>query len=173
MSPRPFIILVQPSRFDATRAPTPLHTAWAYCHVPAGSDFDGTELIESEIERFAPGFRDTIVARAKKTTSTLSTYNENYVGGDINGASPLSISSSRAPWPHSIRMRHRSTTCSCARRRHRRVEVFTACAATSLLGARSGASFGRRRRSSPERPVTPSAWLEARGSLFRKRRPLP
>jgi phytoene dehydrogenase-like protein len=85
VSPRPFIILVQPSRFDATRAPAPLHTAWAYCHVPAGSDFDATELIESEIERFAPGFRATIVGRAKMTTSALTAYNLNYVGGDING----------------------------------------------------------------------------------------
>jgi phytoene dehydrogenase-like protein len=85
VSPRPFIILVQPSRFDGTRAPAPMHTAWAYCHVPAASDFDATELIEAQIERFAPGFRDTVVARAKKTTSDLSAYDENYVGGDING----------------------------------------------------------------------------------------
>jgi phytoene dehydrogenase-like protein len=85
VSNRPFIILVQPSRFDATRAPEPLHTAWAYCHVPAGSDFDATALIESEIERFAPGFRNTIAARATKTTSELSAYNANYIGGDING----------------------------------------------------------------------------------------
>jgi phytoene dehydrogenase-like protein len=85
VSERPFIILVQPSSFDPSRAPAPLHTAWAYCHVPHSSDFDATELIESEIERFAPGFRATIVARAGKTTSELVEYDPNYVGGDING----------------------------------------------------------------------------------------
>jgi phytoene dehydrogenase-like protein len=85
VSEHPFIILVQPSLFDPTRAPHPLHTAWAYCHVPAASDFDATELIESEVERFAPGFRTIIEARAGKTTSDLSAYDENYVGGDING----------------------------------------------------------------------------------------
>ncbi len=85
VSARPFIILVQPSLFDPARAPAPFHTAWAYCHVPAASDFDAAPLIESEIERFAPGFRKTIEARAGKTTSELSSYDENYVGGDING----------------------------------------------------------------------------------------
>jgi phytoene dehydrogenase-like protein len=85
VSAHPFIIVVQPSLFDPSRAPEPWHTAWAYCHVPAASDFDAGDLIESEIERFAPGFRGTIEARAGKTTSDLSAYDENYVGGDING----------------------------------------------------------------------------------------
>ena len=82
---RPFVIFVQPSRFDSTRAPVGQHTAWAYCHVPVGSSVDATALIEGEIERFAPGFRELILARAVMTPASLESYNANYVGGDING----------------------------------------------------------------------------------------
>ena len=82
---RPFVLLAQQSLFDETRAPAGEHTAWAYCHVPAGSDVDMTERIEAQIERFAPGFRDRILARHTMTASQMEAYNPNYIGGDING----------------------------------------------------------------------------------------
>jgi phytoene dehydrogenase-like protein len=82
---RPFIILAQPSLFDPTRAPAAMHTAWAYCHVPAGSALDAGEAIEAEIERFAPGFRSLVLARAARGPREIEAYDPNYVGGDING----------------------------------------------------------------------------------------
>lgn len=82
---KPFVLLAQPSRFDPTRAPEGKHTAWAYCHVPNGSTVDMTEAIESQVERFAPGFRDRILARHTMNTTELQAYNANYIGGDING----------------------------------------------------------------------------------------
>jgi phytoene dehydrogenase-like protein len=81
----PFVLLAQPSLFDPTRAPAGKHTAWGYCHVPNGSTVDMTERIERQIERFAPGFRDRILARHMMTATDLERYNPNYVGGDING----------------------------------------------------------------------------------------
>jgi phytoene dehydrogenase-like protein len=87
VSERPFIILAQPSRFDDTRAPAGLHTAWAYCHVPIGSTLDMTDRIERQVERFAPGFRDVILARHTITPTAFEDYNANYVGGDIVGGS--------------------------------------------------------------------------------------
>ncbi|HVU56859.1 MAG TPA: NAD(P)/FAD-dependent oxidoreductase [Puia sp.] len=82
---KPYILLAQQSLFDATRAPEGKHTGWAYCHVPNGSTKDMTETIERQIERFAPGFRDRILARHVMNTSQLESYNANYIGGDING----------------------------------------------------------------------------------------
>jgi phytoene dehydrogenase-like protein len=82
---KPFVLLAQPSVFDASRAPAGKHTAWAYCHVPHGSTEDMTNIIEQQVERFAPGFRDTILARHTFNTAELEAYNPNYVGGDING----------------------------------------------------------------------------------------
>ncbi|HEU0236426.1 MAG TPA: NAD(P)/FAD-dependent oxidoreductase [Candidatus Limnocylindrales bacterium] len=82
---RPFVLLVQPTRFDPTRAPAGSHTAWAYCHVPNGSPADMTSAIETQVERFAPGFRDLVVARATHGAAQLEAHDENYVGGDING----------------------------------------------------------------------------------------
>jgi phytoene dehydrogenase-like protein len=82
---RPFCIVVQPGVVDSTRAPAGQQTLWAYCHVPAGSVVDMTEQIESQIERFAPGFRDRILARHTMTTSEMEAHNPNYVGGDITG----------------------------------------------------------------------------------------
>jgi phytoene dehydrogenase-like protein len=81
----PFTLLVQPSLFDPSRAPPSAHTAWAYCHVPHGSSWDVSAAIESHVERFAPGFRQRIVARATKTAMEMQRFNRNYVGGDING----------------------------------------------------------------------------------------
>ncbi|HEX8731587.1 MAG TPA: NAD(P)/FAD-dependent oxidoreductase [Ktedonobacterales bacterium] len=82
---RPFVLLAQQSLFDPTRAPVGRQTAWAYCHVPASSEEDMTERIESQIERFAPGFRKRILARHSFTAAEMEAYNPNYVGGDING----------------------------------------------------------------------------------------
>ncbi|MFN2625883.1 MAG: phytoene desaturase family protein [Mycobacteriales bacterium] len=82
---RPFVLLAQQSVFDPSRAPTGRHTAWGYCHVPNGSTVDMTERIERQIERFAPGFRDRVLARSIRTPAQLESYNANYVGGDING----------------------------------------------------------------------------------------
>lgn len=82
---KPFVLFTQPSAFDDTRAPAGQHTAWAYCHVPNGSTEDYTEVIEQQVERFAPGFRETILARHKFAAVEMETYNPNYVGGDING----------------------------------------------------------------------------------------
>ncbi len=85
VSPSPYIVLAQQSLFDSSRAPSGKHTAWAYCHVPHGSTADLSELIESRIERYAPGFRDVILARNTLTAAAMEQYNANYVGGDING----------------------------------------------------------------------------------------
>ena len=82
---RPYVLLAQQSLFDRTRAPDGRHTAWAYCHVPNGSDVDMTERIESQVERFAPGFRERILARSALGPADLERSNPNYVGGDING----------------------------------------------------------------------------------------
>ncbi len=82
---KPFVLLAQQSLFDETRAPAGKHTGWAYCHVPNGSDKDMTENIERQVERFAPGFRERILARHTFNTSQLEGYNPNYIGGDING----------------------------------------------------------------------------------------
>jgi phytoene dehydrogenase-like protein len=85
ISGMPFVLLAQPSLFDTTRAPVGRHTGWAYCHVPNGSTEDMTEAIEAQVERFAPGFRDLVLARHTKNTVELERLNANLVGGDIGG----------------------------------------------------------------------------------------
>jgi len=82
---RPFVLLTQLSLFDSARAPAGKHTGWAYCHVPNGSTVDMTEAIESQVERFAPGFRDRILARNVMPPAELERGNPNLVGGDFNG----------------------------------------------------------------------------------------
>jgi len=82
---KPLVLLAQQSLFDEGRAPTGKHTAWAYCHVPSGSTLDVSENITTQIERFAPDFRDLILAKHVYTASQMQAYNPNYVGGDING----------------------------------------------------------------------------------------
>ncbi|MES2807287.1 MAG: NAD(P)/FAD-dependent oxidoreductase [Bacteroidota bacterium] len=82
---KPFVLLAQQSLFDKTRAPEGKHTAWAYCHVPNGSTQDMTTIIEQQVERFAPGFRDLILAKHTMNTAQVEAYNPNYIGGDING----------------------------------------------------------------------------------------
>ena len=82
---KPFVLLAQQSLFDPTRAPAGRQTVWGYCHVPHGSTLDMTESIEAQIERFAPGFRQRVLARSTMSAAAFEVYNPNYVGGDITG----------------------------------------------------------------------------------------
>ena len=82
---RPFVLLVQPTIADPSRAPAGKHVAWAYCHVPNGSPANMTAAIEAQVERFAPGFRDLVLARSTRDAPAMEAYDANYVGGDING----------------------------------------------------------------------------------------
>ncbi len=82
---RPFVLLVQPTIADPSRAPEGKHVAWAYCHVPNGSTVHMTGAIEAQVERFAPGFGDLVLARATKDATAMEAWDANYVGGDING----------------------------------------------------------------------------------------
>ncbi|HUL59156.1 MAG TPA: NAD(P)/FAD-dependent oxidoreductase [Anaeromyxobacteraceae bacterium] len=100
---RPFVLLAQPSLFDPSRAPPGRHTAWAYCHVPSGFDGDATAAVEAQVERFAPGFRDLVLARAARGPVDLDRENPNLVGGDVGaGACGLRQTVARprvlAPW---------------------------------------------------------------------------
>jgi phytoene dehydrogenase-like protein len=81
---RPFVLLAQYHPWDPSRAPAGKTTAWAYCHVPNGSDVDMTERIEAQVERFAPGFRDQILARSTHSPAQIEAHDANYIGGDIN-----------------------------------------------------------------------------------------
>ncbi len=87
MPQRPFVLVVQAAVADASRAPAGKHTLWAYAHVPNGSAVDATEAIEAQLERFAPGWRDLVLARHVTAPAQLEEYNANFVGGDINGGS--------------------------------------------------------------------------------------
>jgi phytoene dehydrogenase-like protein len=82
---RPFVLLVQQTLFDTTRAPEGEHTAWTYCHVPNGSSVDMTKRIERQIERFAPGFHDRVLARCVTPPAALERQNANLVGGEVSG----------------------------------------------------------------------------------------
>jgi phytoene dehydrogenase-like protein len=82
---RPFVLTAQPSLFDPSRAPQGQHTFWAYCHVPNGSTVDMAERLEAQIERFAPGFRDCVLARNVSNPAALERMNANLLGGDISG----------------------------------------------------------------------------------------
>ncbi len=84
-SDKPFVLLVQPSVCDPSRAPAGQHTAWGYCHVPNSSTLNRTDAIEAQVERFAPGFRDCILARKTWNTATLESWNPNLLGGDLSG----------------------------------------------------------------------------------------
>jgi phytoene dehydrogenase-like protein len=85
MTDKPFVLVAQQSMFDATRAPEGKHTGWAYCHVPHGWTGDATDAIENQLERFAPGFRDRILARRTINPAQYEEHNANFVGGDIAG----------------------------------------------------------------------------------------
>ncbi|WP_082642217.1 phytoene desaturase family protein [Microbacterium enclense] len=108
MPDRPFVIAAQPSLFDSSRAPVGKHTFWAYAHVPAGAHhMSDADLIDDQIERFAPGFKDLILQRSVRTPHQMQQHNPNYVGGDFTGGTPnvrqlLRRPVLRAPWrtPH-------------------------------------------------------------------------
>ena len=85
VSQRPFVLFAQPTIVDSSRAPTGQHVAWAYCHVPNGCAYDMTEIVERQVERFAPGFRDRILAHHRMGPAAMEVYDANYVGGDITG----------------------------------------------------------------------------------------
>ncbi len=85
VSDRPFVLLAQPTLADPSRAPAGRHIAWAYCHLPSGSVVDASALIEAQIERFAPGFRECVLARTISTPKILEAHDANLVGGDISG----------------------------------------------------------------------------------------
>lgn len=87
LAPKPFVLLAQPTLSDPSRAPSGKHVAWAYCHTPSGSLSDLTERIETQIERFAPGFRDCILARHTMNSAALEQHNPNLIGGAVNGGS--------------------------------------------------------------------------------------
>jgi phytoene dehydrogenase-like protein len=82
---RPYLLLTQPTLFDPSRAPQGKHVAWAYCHVPNGSTQDMSDRVEAQIERFAPGFRDVVLARHAMGPAEMQSRNANLVGGDVNG----------------------------------------------------------------------------------------
>jgi phytoene dehydrogenase-like protein len=100
-SDRPFVLLAQPSLFDPSRAPAGKHVAWAYCHVPNGSKLDMLGRVEAQIERFAPGFRDCVLASRSFSPADLEAMDANLIGGDIvGGAMDLSQSFFRPTWRH-------------------------------------------------------------------------
>ncbi len=106
LAERPYCLVAQPGVVDPSRAPAGQHTLWGYCHVPAGCPADVSGRIEAQIERFAPGFRDLILARSVRTAADLDRYNPNYVGGDINsGAGTLrqTLLGPIPPWPWPVR----------------------------------------------------------------------
>lgn len=94
---RPYVLVVQASLCDGSRAPDGRHTAWAYCHVPYASTYDMTERVESQIERFAPGFRDTVLARSVMPPARMEDHNPNYRGGDITGGAQDLLQTFRRP----------------------------------------------------------------------------
>lgn len=96
---RPFVLVVQATVADPTRAPAGQHTLWAYCHVPNGSTVDMTERIERQIERFAPGFRDRVLARVTRTAAAMERYNANCIGGDIAGGAHTLLQLAARPAP--------------------------------------------------------------------------
>jgi phytoene dehydrogenase-like protein len=96
---RPYCIVAQPGVVDPTRAPAGSQTLWGYCHVPAGSTVDMSGRIEAQIERFAPGFRNLVLARSVRTATDLERYNPNYVGGDINGGAGTLLQTVFRPTP--------------------------------------------------------------------------
>ena len=149
---RPFVLLAQPSLFDPTRAPAGQHTAWAYCHVPNGSTVNMTDRIEAQVERFAPGFRDLILAREHvMEPGDFETYNANYIGGDINGGTRTSASSSRPRWRASSPTRPPCPASISAPRQRRRAAAFTGCAATMPPARPAGLEWGGRSRPDPLR----------------------
>jgi phytoene dehydrogenase-like protein len=96
---RPFVLLAQPSLFDPTRAPPGRHVAWGYCHVPHGWGGDATALVEAQVERFAPGFRELVLARSVLGPRALEAHDPNLVGGDVGGGAATLLQTLLRPAP--------------------------------------------------------------------------
>ena len=123
---KPFVLLVQPSLFDPSRAPEGKHTAWAYCHLPNGSNVDMLARIESQIERFAPGFRECVLARRVFAPADLEAIDANLIGGDISGgAMGMEQLLFRPTWRGYATS---AKTSTYVRRLHRQAAACTACA---------------------------------------------
>ncbi|HTR25449.1 MAG TPA: NAD(P)/FAD-dependent oxidoreductase [Terriglobales bacterium] len=146
---RPFVLLAQPSLFDTTRAPAAHHTAWAYCHVPNGSKVDMLLRIQAQIERFAPGFRDLVLARRVFAPADLEAMNANLVGGDIaGGAMDISQFLCRPTWRHYATSAPEIYICSASTPPgagvHGMCGYHAAMAALRRLGKVSRAQFAER-----------------------------
>ena len=128
ISDAPFVLVAQQSLFDPTRAPAGRHTGWAYCHVPNGSDVDMSERIEAQIERFAPGFRDIVLARNVMPPAALEAHNSNLIGGDVGGDRTRCGTCSRDRSRDGIPTRRRIRACISARPRPRPAAAFMECA---------------------------------------------
>ena len=122
--------MTQPCVIDPTRAPEGRHTLWAYCHVPNGSGVDMREKIESQIERFAPGFRDRILAHVTTTAADAELHNPSYVGGDIGAGAARCGKRSSGPPRGGTPIGPESRASTSARRPRPRVEGCMACAVT-------------------------------------------
>ena len=157
---RPFVLLVQSSLFDPSRAPAGRHTAWAYCHVPNGSTVDMTAAIEKQIERFAPGFRERILARHTMHAKAMEQYNPNYVGGDINSGVQDLFQQFTRPAMRLIPYSTPNPRFISARLPHLQAEACMACAAIWLrrrpcVGRRQASDGGQASKVRPgERALT-------------------
>ncbi len=139
---------------DPSRAPHGKHTVWAYCHVPNGSDCDMTERIENQIERFAPGFRQRIIARSVRPPAVMERENVNLVG--VTSTAGFRISGSSSGAPPAVCTRRRPEGCTSARPPRRLAEASTACAdLTRCAGLWLSSSADRVRRPLVERTHKP------------------
>uniref|UniRef100_UPI0032DF0992 phytoene desaturase family protein n=1 Tax=Mucilaginibacter sp. Bleaf8 TaxID=2834430 RepID=UPI0032DF0992 len=143
---KPFVLLSQPSIFDPTRAPEGKHTAWAYCHVPNGSTFDMTNAIESQIERFGPGFKERILAKHTFNTAQLQNHNPNFIGAILTVALlicgsclPVRRCDDRRTPPH-------QRVCTSVHHQRRLEEWCMVCAAITPLNTRCKIFFTSRLR---------------------------
>jgi phytoene dehydrogenase-like protein len=143
---RPYVLLAQPTLFDPTRAPAGKQTLWAYCHVPAGSAVDMTAAIEAQIERFAPGFRERILARSAMNCADMEAWNANLIGGDISGGLPDWRQLLTRP---TVRLRPHRTPAPgiylCSSSTPPGPGVHGMCGAHAAMAALSGARLWRRR----------------------------
>ena len=136
LTDKPYVLAVQPTVADPTRAPEGGHIFWAYVHVPHGSDADMTEAIEAQIERFAPGFRDTVVERATKNAVQMEQWNPNYLGGDISNGAGLAPADARPAGAAVEHLQDAGPRRIWPRRPPRPARRCTASAATTPPGSR-------------------------------------
>ncbi len=143
---RPFVLVAQQSLFDETRAPRGQHTLWAYCHVPFSCGTDMSDQIESQIERFAPGFRDCILARHKMSAADLGRSNPNLTGGDISGGAANLTQLIARPILSATPLSHAFAWRSiCVRLPRLPAVVSTACAAITPRASRCARFSGNAR----------------------------